>query len=177
MDQDETRPTCRQCQKNGKQCSGYDHQLTFVNINSNAPTKQVSSREPRQKSRNQPMMVLKTSNIEISFPRELDLSAFEEDIMFSNLFANYVHRDVKMPYLDLSAQAKLGTTSFIAARALATQYFSQQHHEPRFSVKASAQYGQAMRLLRNDIARLGGPGDGSAVITVLVLVMYDVSTF
>ena len=99
------------------------------------------------------LVVLASQFLEISCPRELDLSAFEDKFMLTRLFTNYVHGNFGSPWLNLSAEGKLGPTSRPASPAVASELFAHFHRQPRFKVPVAELHGTPLRLLWKDLAR------------------------
>ena len=166
---DEERPECRRCKKAGYKCQGYDRELIFHN-QTTAPSPGGSDAGESS----EPPLLLTTTTKLTRAPRELDLSPLEDSALFACLFHNYEYTNFGTPRLNLAAEGKLGPTSFEAARALASEFFAQYQEQSRFHTRASVHYGEALRLLRMDLA--GDASKETLVIPIMILITYDVSS-
>jgi hypothetical protein len=182
---DEGQPECQRCKKAGYKCQGYERTLIFHNQTTNPTgtgTSQslVAGRMANTRKELSPpaiMTMLTTSrptDLEIPVARELDLSPFQDNILFACLFKNYVHGNFGTPWLNLSAEGGLGETSLEASRTLAAEFFAMYHRNPTFRTRATAHYGQSLRLLRSDLDAVGHISADTLLIPIMILISYDV---
>ena len=105
----------------------------------------------------------------------MSLVAFKHDMQYAFLFTNFVWSSYGSPWLQLSAQGKLGVISQQACSAFSHVTFGRNHAQQDIEFDGIAQYGQAVSKVR---AGLGSPTNSSfadLLVPILIFLLYSSS--
>ncbi|KAJ9603348.1 hypothetical protein H2200_012126 [Cladophialophora chaetospira] len=180
---DETRPTCKRCEKAGYACAGYERKLemrfhTFEEQADVGPA--TTSKEPLASENNFPEALVLRSNVATlnsnSLPTELSFVAFRENIQFAYLFDNFVWSSYGSPWLQMSAEGKLDALSLEACRAFSLSIFGRHHHQAEIEVSGAVHYDKTVRALSSRLSNVGAPGSETLIVPILILLMHASST-
>ena len=177
---DEGKPICARCTKSGYQCQGYERKLdirehTFVQFGDEHRI-QTSRPPPKTPKNTSVVLILDPASREPSppsVPQSLSLIAFRDDMQFSLVIDNSVWRTYGWPWLELSAQGRLGGLALDACRCFAQTVFGKHHHQKQIELEGSTLYGHTLRNLSAELDNLAGTPDPERLITpILLLLMY-----
>jgi hypothetical protein len=180
---DESKPTCKRCDKAGYTCAGYERKLelrfhSFSNEAEQQTTAGVSrtTKEPPSSHQRIPKSLILSSNDdpEDFIPTDMSLVAFREDIQFAYLFDNFVWSSYGTPWLQLSAEGKIDSLSLEACRAFSLSIFGKHHHQPDIEVSGAIHYDKAVRALSSRLSSVGAPGSEDLIIPIMILLMQSV---
>lgn len=79
------------------------------------------------------------------------------------------------PWLQDSAQGRLGVLAQEASQALSLRMFGQYHHLANVEIEGAQRYGSAVRKLSSRISTVGAPGSEALLITIMILLLHSVS--
>jgi hypothetical protein len=106
-------------------------------------------------------------------PQSLTLVAFTDDIQFSFVIDNSVWRTYGWPWLEMSAQGKLGTLSLDACRCFAQTVFGKHYYQKDIEVQGLTLYGQTVRTLSQELTQIPArPGAEELISPILLLLMH-----
>jgi hypothetical protein len=180
---DESRPTCKRCEKAGYTCAGYERklELRFHSFSNEAETAASGSakttKEPPSSNPRVPTSLILGSNDNLHgfVPSDMSLVAFREDIQFAYLFDNFVWSSYGTPWLQMSAEGKIDALSLEACRAFSLSIFGKHHHQPDIEVSGAIHYDKAVRALSSRLSSVGAPGSEDLIIPIMILLMHSVS--
>ncbi|KAK3073000.1 hypothetical protein LTR53_005812, partial [Teratosphaeriaceae sp. CCFEE 6253] len=104
-------------------------------------------------------------------PQSLSLVAFKEPIYFAHLFDNFIWSSFGSPWLQLSAEGKLGPLPYEACMALSQSAFGKSHTQLDIELDGSVTYGNAVSGVRLGLSR-GGRETASLLLPMLTLIMH-----
>lgn len=108
-----------------------------------------------------------------SVPQSLSLVAFKDDMQFSFVIDNSVWRTYGSPWLEMSAQGKLGTLSLDACRCFAQTVFGKHYFQKDIEVQGLTLYGQTVRMLSHELSAIPKrPGTEELISPILLLLMH-----
>lgn len=177
---DESRPTCKRCEKAGFTCGGYERKLemrfhSFSNKTDSATLAKTTKRPLSFASGISEFHVLKSNDIaHQGVPQELNLSAFREDIQFTYLFDNFVWSSYGSPWLQMSAGGKVDVLALEACRAFSLTIFGRHHHQSDIEVSGAVHYDKAVRALSSRLSNVGAPGSEDMIVPIMILLMHSV---
>ncbi|TGO72933.1 hypothetical protein BELL_0406g00040 [Botrytis elliptica] len=141
---DEKAPGCDRCENAGYECEGYTQDFRFVNevsrtLQNVRRTLPATVTGPREESR--PII-----------PRDLNLSAFQDDIYISFLLSKLAPNSI-VPNTWMRTQANDSTspTAKHSLLALSSIYFGRIHHLEDILKQGSRWYCNALRCLSKDL--------------------------
>lgn len=181
---DESRPTCKRCQKAGYDCGGYQRQLelrfhTFADpAGGGVPTPATTSKLPPTFSNScisKNLVPRSSQDDQSSVPPELSLVAFREDVQFSFLFDNFVWSSYGSPWLQLAAAGKLDALSLEACRVFSLGTFGRHHHQREIEVSGAIHYDKTVRALSSRLSNVGSAGSEALIVPITILLMHSVS--
>ncbi|KEF60528.1 uncharacterized protein A1O9_02089 [Exophiala aquamarina CBS 119918] len=182
---DESRPTCKRCEKAGYSCAGYERklELRFHSFSNEAETTPSGSakttKEPRLSSnpRVPTSVVLGSNDNPRGFvPSDMSLVAFKNDIQFAYLFDNFVWSSYGTPWLQMSAEGRVDSLSLEACRAFSLSIFGKHHHQPDIELSGAIHYDKAVRALSSRLSSVGAPGSEELIIPIMILLMHSSTT-
>ncbi|KIX09868.1 uncharacterized protein Z518_00949 [Rhinocladiella mackenziei CBS 650.93] len=182
---DESRPTCKRCEKAGYTCGGYEKKLelrfhTFAaqsDPNAPAPTKTSKTPPPAAKPGVPSRLVLRSNdNQQDTVPPDMSLVAFKDNIQFSYLFDNFVWSSYGTPWLQMSAEGKIDALSLEACRAFSLSIFGKHHHQPDIEVSGAVHYDKTVRALSSRLSNVGAPGSEALIVPIMILLMHSSTT-
>ncbi|KAF2135682.1 uncharacterized protein K452DRAFT_303367 [Aplosporella prunicola CBS 121167] len=172
---DERKPTCHRCEKSGYACQGYNKPIHFrIHTAGASASTDTRSKEPQDQRY---LMVKKTrwTNQPAAVPRELDLSAFQNDMAFSFTFKNLTYSSFGRPWLQMAAADRIDATSSAACKALALGFLGNSQRQLTLQNKSAVEYGASLRLLIKELANVKDENAGMYIIPVMILLMYNFS--
>ncbi|KAK5219624.1 hypothetical protein LTR72_008008 [Exophiala xenobiotica] len=189
---DESRPTCKRCEKAGYVCLGYDRKLeirfhTFEGSES-AGNPAASAAVSAKMTKHAPLstttvqqqnLVLRSNQgrpTPATVPRELSLVAFRDDVQFSYLFDNFVWSSYGSPWLQLAAAGRLDALSLEACRAFSLSIFGKHHHQRDIEVSGAMHYEHTVRALSSRLSHVGSPGSEGLIVPITILLMHSSTT-
>ena len=173
---DESKPTCKRCEKSGYACGGYKTSTKFINTLV-VPFEECTSHQPSSS-------IEYAGNVSITviprmrtapLPTELSLVAFQSDICISFLMQNFLWRAYGDGWFEPAAKKQLDPLSSQAVRALSNIFFGMSHHQERSQLLACLQYGNVLGGLNGGLADPRRPGLENLLVPVLISLMYTVS--
>ncbi|KAL6243690.1 hypothetical protein RBB50_009123 [Rhinocladiella similis] len=175
---DESRPTCKRCEKAGYTCAGYDRKLemrfhTFEEF-AHPSSSKTTKNPPLSTVPND--LVLRSNQAPAPLAQELSLVAFRDDIQFSYLFDNFVWSSYGSPWLQMAAAGRLDSLSLEACRAFSLSIFGKHHHQPDIEVSGAMHYDKTVRALSSRLSRVGSPGSEGLAIPITILLMHSSTT-
>lgn len=179
---DESKPTCKRCDKAGYTCAGYERKLELRFHSFSNDAEQVSSgsakttKEPLPSHPRIPPSLILSSNDDLRtfVPCDMSLVAFKDDIQFAYLFDNFVWSSYGTPWLQMSAEGKIDALSLEACRAFSLSIFGKHHHQPEIEVSGAIHYDKAVRALSSRLSSVGAPGSEDLIIPIMILLMHSV---
>ncbi len=180
---DETRPTCKRCERAGYACAGFERKLemrfhTFEAQPGSGPAI-ISKELPSSRDDVPEAFVLRSNAFQSGstfLPPELSLIAFREDVQFSYLFDNFVWSSYGSPWLQMSAEGKLDALSLEACRAFSLSIFGRHHHQVEIEVSGAVHYDKTVRVLSSRLSDVGAPGSENLIVPIMILLMHAVSS-
>ncbi|KAK7894437.1 hypothetical protein LTR67_006198 [Exophiala xenobiotica] len=182
---DESRPTCKRCEKAGYVCLGYDRKLeirfhTFEGSESAgnpAVSAKTTKHAPLSTTTVQQQNLVLRSNqgcpTPAAVPRELSLVAFRDDVQFSYLFDNFVWSSYGSPWLQMAAAGRLDALSLEASRAFSLSIFGKHHHQRDIEVSGAMHYEHTVRALSSRLSHVGSPGSEGLIVPITILLMHS----
>ncbi|KAF2462353.1 hypothetical protein BDY21DRAFT_418252 [Lineolata rhizophorae] len=178
---DETKPTCKRCEKSGYWCAGYERELQFVHSSTSPlPSSSRSTSGDAQAAPQTSVVPIRGGRrpppppaVPCSVPDELSLEAFQGDVCLAFLFENFVWRSYGTPWLELAAKGKLDALSSQACQALARSNFGRAFHDAELQTSGAVEYGAALQALRPMLSDPSRPDFTSLVVPVLILLMHS----
>ncbi|KAK5231757.1 hypothetical protein LTR47_007160 [Exophiala xenobiotica] len=185
---DESRPTCKRCEKAGYVCLGYDRKLeirfhTFEGSESAgnpAVSAKTTKHTPLSTTTVQQQNLVFRSNqgrpTPAAVPQELSLVAFRDDVQFSYLFDNFVWSSYGSPWLQMAAAGRLDALSLEACRAFSLSIFGKHHHQRDIEVSGAMHYEHTVRALSSRLSHVGSPGSEGLIVPITILLMHSSTT-
>ncbi|KAK5554430.1 hypothetical protein LTR46_007628 [Exophiala xenobiotica] len=185
---DESRPTCKRCEKAGYVCLGYDRKLeirfhTFEGSESAgnpAVSAKTTKHTPLSTTTVQQQNLVLRSNqgrpTPAAVPQELSLVAFRDDVQFSYLFDNFVWSSYGSPWLQMAAAGRLDALSLEACRAFSLSIFGKHHHQRDIEVSGAMHYEHTVRALSSRLSHVGSPGSEGLMVPITILLMHSSTT-
>ena len=107
----------------------------------------------------------------LQVPRPMSLDAFREPMYFAYLFDNFVWSSFANPWLQQSAEGKLGSLPYQACKALSQSTFGKYHSQPDIELEATVSYCKVVSRVRLGLSE---PGNEAAdlLLPMLILLMH-----
>ncbi|KIW51732.1 hypothetical protein PV05_10421 [Exophiala xenobiotica] len=193
---DESRPTCKRCEKAGYVCAGYDRklQMRFHTFEAGSAENPAASTVSARTTKDVPFRLSTTVTVPLQknlvlrsnnegpapptsvLPQELSLVAFRDDVQFSYLFDNFVWSSYGSPWLQMAAAGRLDALSLEACRAFSLSIFGKHHHQRDIVVSGAMHYDHTVRALSSRLSRVGSPGSEGLIIPITILLMHSSTT-
>lgn len=106
---------------------------------------------------------------------DVSLAAFKDDIQYAFLFSNLVWCHYGSPWLQESAQGRLGVVALEACQAFSLKVFGQHHYLTDIQIDAAQHYGSAMRKLSSRLATASALDTQHLLIPIMILLLHSVS--
>lgn len=97
-------------------------------------------------------------------------------MQYAFLFSNFLWSTYGSPWLQLSAQGKLGVLSQQACSAFSQVTFGRHHARPDFTIVGAVQYGQAVSKVRAGLGDSSNPAFADLLVPVFVFLLYSSSS-
>lgn len=105
----------------------------------------------------------------------MSLVAFKPDMQYTFLFTNFVWSSYGSPWLQLSAQGKLGALSQQACSAFSYVTFGRHHVQPNIELDGITKYGLAVSKVRAGLGDPTNPAFAELLAPILIFLLYSSS--
>jgi hypothetical protein len=105
----------------------------------------------------------------------MSLVAFKPDMQYAFLFSNFVWSTYGSPWLQLSAQGKLGVLSQQACSAFSQVTFGRHHARHDLEIEGTERYGKAVSKVRASLGDTSNPAFPELLVSVLIFLLYSSS--
>ncbi|KAI5926465.1 hypothetical protein F4810DRAFT_725122 [Camillea tinctor] len=161
----EAKPLCHRCSKGGFECLGYERPMQWRHTTTTPlPTSDRSSPEAKRR-----LALVSTG---ASPTRQINLSAFKENVCIAFMARNFVWRSYGALWLDQAAAGKLGDLSLQAINALSQLSFGLSNRIQDVELMGTTLYGKCLRILVEELGK--GPlmaSKGQELLIPILLLM------
>lgn len=165
---DEAKPVCGRCTKTGIACGGYARPLQIV-YSGITPRGHPSAQRTRGPQQTPYGKMYSLEGLAASIPQYMSVAAFRDTMHFAHLFDDLLWRSYGSPWLQESAQGKLGQLSYDACASLSQRCFGHRFQQPVLDKGSALVYDRVLSSLRVSISS-AEQANPTSLTPVLILV-------